>query len=212
MIKKNAFYLSLIIIYLLFLMKDNIFKLVPLPKLNEIACSNMTSFYQEEYQNISKLLDINVKDFNITYSKILIRNIYDFYDKITIEKGTSDHFKKGNIVLNDQGLVGVITKVSKNSSEVSLLTNNSTNVSVKINNSYGILHAKDNKLIVENIKLDSVIGIGDSIYTSGLTEIPGNILIGTIKDIKKDKLELEYLIEVKPSVNFHNLNYVGVLK
>ena len=41
--------------------------------------------------------------------------------------------------------------------------------------------------------------------------IKEGLLIGRIKDIKKDNLELEYIIEVTPEVDFNNLNYVGVI-
>jgi len=34
----------------------------------------------------------------------------------------------------------------------------------------------------------------------------------SIYNITKDNLELEYIIEVTPAANFHNLNYVGVIK
>ena len=62
------------------------------------------------------------------------------------------------------------------------------------------------------IKLENAIKEGDKVYTSGLTNITKDILIGTVSNITKDNLELEYIIEVTPAANFHNLNYVGVIK
>lgn len=207
--KKNIFYISLIIIYLLFLAKDYFFKLFDnfTPNYN---CEAET-FYQKEYENISKLLDIPSDNYEIIYSKVIFRNIYEFYNKITITKGENE-ITPGSAVVNNEGLIGIIDKSYKNYSEVQLLTNDNVNLSVKINNSYGILTSKNNKIIIKSIKLENAIKEGDKVYTSGLTNITKDILIGTVSNITKDNLELEYIIEVTPAANFHNLNYVGVIK
>ena len=207
--KKNIFYISLIIIYLLFLAKDYFFKLFDnfTPNYN---CEAET-FYQKEYENISKLLDIPSDNYEIIYSKVIFRNIYEFYNKITITKGENE-ITPGSAVVNNEGLIGIIDKSYKNYSEVQLLTNDNINLSVKINNSYGILTSKNNKIIIKSIKLENAIKEGDKVYTSGLTNITKDILIGTVSNITKDNLELEYIIEVTPAANFHNLNYVGVIK
>lgn len=207
--KKNIFYISLIIIYLLFLAKDYFFKLFD--NFTPDYYCERENFYQKEYENISKLLDIPSDNYEIIYSKVIFRNIYEFYNKVTIAKGENE-ITVGSAVVNNEGLIGIIDKSYKNYSEVQLLTNDNINLSVKINNSYGILTSKNNKIIIRNIKLESVIKEGDKVYTSGLTNITKDILIGTVSNITKDDLELEYIIEVTPAANFHNLNYVGVIK
>ena len=137
--KKNIFYISLIIIYLLFLAKDYFFKLFDNFTPN-YYCEAET-FYQKEYENISKLLDIPSDNYEIIYSKVIFRNIYEFYNKITITKGENE-ITPGSAVVNNEGLIGIIDKSYKNYSEVQLLTNDNINLSVKINNSYGILTSK----------------------------------------------------------------------
>ncbi|MCM1053560.1 MAG: rod shape-determining protein MreC [Ruminococcus sp.] len=212
MLKKKYFYIVLIIIYLAFLMKDIFLK--PISNINVLKgnyLNNKEEYYKNEYENLSKMLNIEPNSYDITYSKIITRNIYEFWNKITIAKGSNNNIKKGDIVINEDGVIGLISKVYNNYSEVLLITNNKTNISVKINDSYGILTSLDNKLIVKNIKLNSEIKKDDKIYTSGLTDIPEGLFIGTVSSINKDNLELEYIIEVIPSVNLNNLNYIGVL-
>lgn len=212
MIKKNWFYLSLIIIYLIFLSKDFVFSLIN--NYNDIdnIYKSKELYYEKEYESLMNQLKIEPNNYDVIYSKIIFRDIYEFYDKITILKGEADNLKKGSVVINNDGLVGVINKTYQNYSEIQLLTNKDINISVKINESYGILTASNNNIYIKNIKLQDKINEGDKIYTSGLTKIPENILIGTVKSFQKDNLELEYIIEVTPSVNFHNLRYVGVIK
>jgi len=212
MIKKNWFYLSLIIIYLIFLSKDFVFSLIN--NYNDIdnIYKSKELYYEKEYKSLMNQLKIEPNNYDVIYSKIIFRDIYEFYDKITILKGEVDNLKKGSVVINNDGLVGVINKTYQNYSEIQLLTNKDINISVKINESYGILTASNNNIYIKNIKLQDKINEGDKVYTSGLTKIPENILIGTVKSFQKDNLELEYIIEVTPSVNFHNLRYVGVIK
>ena len=206
--KNKLFYLSLIIIYLLVLSKDTLISLFS----SSIYLENLKeSYYEGEYNNLSKMLDIKTSNYNITYSKIIMRDIYDFYNIITLDKGLNDNINKGNIVVNESGVIGLVTSVSKSSSEVSLLTNNKIKLSVKINNSYGILTSKDNKIIVENIKSQEEIKENDLVYTSGLTLIKEGLLIGKVTKIKKDNLDLEYILEITPSVNFNDIHYVGVI-
>lgn len=212
MLKKNWFYIALIIIYLLFLMKDTFFRtLSTSEELNNFYCTEEFTYYKEEYNNLLNSLDIAVPTYHIEYTKVIARDIYEFFDKITIAKGANNNLKTGDLVINNFGLVGVISAVNQNSSEVHLLTNSNINISVKINNSYGILSARDSKLYVKNIKSNSEINVGDSVYTSGLTNIPEAVFVGEVSSITKDNLELEYIIELKSSVDFYNLKYLGVI-
>jgi len=212
MLRKNYFYICLILIYLLYLSKDSLFKLIDNKnEINNYICNNNNLYYEDEYKKISNLLNIEIINNKIIYSKIISRDIYGFYDKVIINKGSNNNIKKGDIVINEKGLIGLINKVNKNSSEVKLITNSDTSISVKINNSYGILKSKNNKLYVENIKLDKEINIEDKVYTSGLTDIPEGIIIGAVSKVNKDSLELEYIIDINSSNNFNNIKYVGVI-
>ncbi len=209
---KNKFFpFIILIIYLLFLSKDKLFASFDIKNLSTTLNNTKASYYETEYNALTKTLNLNNLGYNIVYSKVIFQDIYDFYNKITILKGTSDNLKKGDIVLNEDGVIGVISTPYNSYSEVSLLTNPNINLSVKINNSYGILKSSDNKIIIENVLVNNPLKEGDKVYTSGLTDIKGGLLIGTIKKIEVDDLGLEYKIEVNPSASLYNLNYLGVL-
>lgn len=211
MIRKKWFYLSLIIIYLLFLMKDSFIGLIDNQKdITNSICELENKNIINEYNELLNLVNLHKNNYHLVYSKIIKREIYEFNDKVTILKGSKDNIKKGDIVINEYGLVGIINKVNNNSSELSLITNNDTNISVKVGESYGILYSKDNKLKIRNMKIEGVIKEGDEVITSGLTNIPEGIKIGKVSDIKKDELELEYILDIE-GISLHNLKYVGVL-
>ena len=64
--KKNFFYISLIIIYILYLTKDNLFALTSnLESLNNFTSDIKESYYETEYQKLSNILKINPSAFNI---------------------------------------------------------------------------------------------------------------------------------------------------
>lgn len=211
MIRKNWFYISLIIIYLIFLTKDSFIGLIN--NKDDIANSKCTlenNSIIKDYEKLLNFMNLNENKQELIYSKVIAREIYEFYDKITITKNENDNIKKGDIVINEYGLIGTISKVNKNSCEVSLITSNDTNISVKVGESYGILYSKDHKLKIKNMKIEGSIKEGDEVYTSGLTSVPEGIKIGKIKNIKKDELELEYILDIE-SISLHNLKYLGVI-
>ena len=207
-LKNKGFYWALLIIYLLFISKDTILSIFNTS--NKELYQNPT-YYEEEYHKLSELVDLENTQSKIIYTQVLLRDIYEFYDTITINKGTKNNVKVGDPIINSKGLIGLIKETHKNYSKVALLTNNKTNLSVKINNSYGILTSIDGQLVVKNLKLGSNLAVGDAIYTSGLTEVKEGILVGTVKEINTDNLELEYQIKVEAVSDFQDLKYLGVI-
>ena len=211
MIRKNWFYISLIIIYLIFLTKDSFIGLIN--NKDDIANSKCTlenNSIIKDYEKLLNFMNLTENKQELIYSKVITREIYEFYDKITITKNENDNIKKGDIVISEYGLIGTISRVNKNSCEVSLITSNDTNISVKVGESYGILYSKNHKLKIKNMKIEGSIKEGDEVYTSGLTLVPEGIKIGKVKNIKKDELELEYILDIE-SISLHNLKYLGVI-
>lgn len=212
MLKKNWFVIVVLVLYLLFLAKDHFFGFLDnTQNLDSYLTDVKLLYYQNEYQEMKKLLDIDDQDYSFLYSKVLLRDIYYFYDEITIGKGSSDGIKVQDLVVNEEGVVGIIKEVKNHSSVVQLLTHSDTQLSVKINQSYGILTSVDHEIIVKNIKLDQDIQVGDLVYTSGLTSIPGDILVGSVKEIRTDGLELEYILDVESATYLQDIRYVAVL-
>lgn len=210
--KKNYFYIGLLIIYILFLTKDSLFNLIGnKDNIENYLCSKDNLYYKEEYKDLAKLMNVELANNKVIYSKIIFRDIYKFYDKITISKGINDGIRVGDAVINEYGIIGVVAKTYKNYSEVNLITNNKMNISVKINDSYGILSCENDKIIVKNIKLNNEIKALDKVYTSGLTAIPEGLYIGEVESVNKDNLELEYVLDIGDFKNYINLKYVGVV-
>ena len=212
MIKKNAYIIILLILYLLFLCQDHLLGFLDnTDNLMSSIYDEKLKYYQNEYEEMQKLLNIEVLDYQAIYSKVILRDIYAFYNEITIGKGSYDGVSKGDLVVNEKGVIGLVKSVNKHTSIVELLTNSNIELSVKINQSYGILTSVDNEIIVKNVKLDDEIKVGDFVTTSGLTSVPGEILVGKVSEIKTDTLGLEYILEVDAVAYLQDISYVAVL-
>lgn len=206
-LKNNYMFL---ILFIIFLLKEPIYNIINYndKTYTTIKCDNLESDYNKllEFNNI----DIN---YNLEYTNtyIIYKDIYDYMNEITI-KGGKDKGFNNNLVIYDNTLIGIITKVNKNSSIVRLLTNNKSKISVKINEEVGVLEYINNKLIVSNISNYSDIKVGDLIYTSGLGSVEENIYIGLVKSITLDNLGIEKYIEVSYNIDIKDIDYVTVIE
>lgn len=215
MMKKNKEYIILLFLFLLgiFIFNINTFSLndyqeKTLNSLSNIYCENIKKDYEELLEANQFLITNNL---NAILTKVKFRNIYNYKNSLTIYKGSRDNIVKGMLVLDENGLVGIIDKVYKNNSEVKLITNKDINISVKINNSYGILKLRDGKIIVTDLTLYDEINVDDEVYTSGIGNLLGNIFIGKVKNIDIDKNNIEKTLEISLGSNLNNLNYLYVV-
>lgn len=142
-------------------------------------------------------------------AKIALRDVYDFYDVISI--AVDSKVKKGDAVINEEGLVGIVSDVNKYTATVDMLTGK-IKISVKVGNSFGIIDEydkKENRLIIHNINNYADIEDGSLVETSGLQEIDAGIKIGEVTSSKI--VGVEKIVYVEPAVDFSNLNYLMVI-
>ena len=215
MIRKYKDYILLLIVFILIIFTPYISRLIYYFN-NDLNIDNITNSYcnslESEYNELLEINEFNIaSNLNLIISKVYLRNIYNFTSTLTIYKGSNLGISDGMAVINDKGLIGVIDSASSDTSVVKLITNNSSNISVRINDSYGTLKMLDNKLVVKDLTADALISIGDSIYTSGLGDLPKDIYVGKVVDVTLNNTEIEKIIEVSPAVDLNNINYVLVV-
>lgn len=157
-------------------------------------------YLKNELNNIKDIYKINY-DVNYDISKVLYR---DLYNNNTIIISNND-YNVGDLVINQDGLIGIINLIS-DKCYVELLSND-LNLSVKINDNYGIL----NNSVISMIDKYADINIGDKVYTSGLTNIVGDIYVGEVIKTYSSYDNLGKMAIIK-LVNSDNLNYVGVIR
>lgn len=158
---------------------------------------------KEKLYNVEQLRN-NSDDYVI--GKVLVRDLYNFYDELIIDLGEKDGIKEGDAVLNEDGLIGIVYKTLKERSFVKLLTSD-YNVSVIIGDFFGNLNSGKVTLLDKYSEIEP----GDCIYTSGYGEIEKGIFIGTVESVDYDKYSLGKEVVVS-LIDNKMLSYILVLK
>lgn len=214
MIKKYKDYILLLIVFLLFIFSGSInrFLIAINPNLDTKNIElNYDKYLKDELDNIKKINNIEFNDdLDLQVSRVKYRNVYEYSDTLTIYKGFKNNVFVNDVVLNNDGLIGIVTKTYDYYSIVTLITNKNSNISVKINDAIGILKTINNTLVVTNINNYEKVNVDDEIYTSGLGNLPDNIYIGKVKSINLNNTEIEKVVEVNINDRLEKLDYVFI--
>lgn len=214
MIKKYKDYILLLIVFLLFIFSGSInrFLIAINPNLDTKNIElNYDKYLKDELDNIKKINNIEFNnDLNLQVSRVKYRNVYEYSDTLTIYKGFKNNVFVNDVVLNNDGLIGIVTKTYDYYSIVTLITNKNSNISVKINDAIGILKTINNTLVVTNINNYEKVNVDDEIYTSGLGNLPDNIYIGKVKSINLNNTEIEKVVEVNINDRLEKLDYLFI--
>lgn len=228
--KKNNIYILIFLVILLIIVtsKDilkstfnNILEIIYLKDNNSLVINNeLTKNYINTLENdIKEYKDISNLN-NCISSTVIYRNPSYWYDEITINKGKTDNIKPNSVVINNKGIIGIITKVYDNSSEVSLITNinKDKKITVGITNEddiiYGIITKYDkykNELIIGEITKDIEFIDNLNVITTNFTNtFKEGIILGKVKNIINDSDGLSKNAIVNPAVDYNNIKYVCV--
>lgn len=179
---------------------------------------------EKENEELKELLKIksSLLDYDKVNATIVNRNVGYWYDKFVINVGEKDGIKPKMAVVINNGVIGYISETSNYTSNVQLLTakNLKNKISIKIelaNKKYanGILtgYDQDKRVYkIEGISYQGEIPDKAKVTTTGLSDLfPSGILIGYVETTTTDNFDLGKIVEVKPSVDFDDINYVSVL-
>ncbi len=174
----------------------------------------------DELKNLLRLNEITAT-YNIINATVINRNMKEFYDTVVIDKGYNDGVDIGYAVVTNEGLVGKVIKLGKETSTIKLLTSSdlynmlSVNIHTSDGDIYGILSDYDeqtNSFIIGGIDELTRIEVGDIVSTTGLeNNYPNGINIGKVVRISKDNFDLAYILKVESYIDFNNFHYVAVL-
>ena len=167
----------LITFFILLIIRPFFYELL-IPK-KEITINNINVLESKDNSN------------NYIYGKLLYQNPYKFNEEFVI--AVDDNLVNINdYVINEKGLLGLITKKYNNIGIVKMVTSKDFLLQVQINNCYGLL----NHSLITNVDAHCSINIGDRVYTSNLYHIKEKIGIGSISKIIKDENNITSSFEI----------------
>lgn len=141
-------------------------------------------------------IDSGYLKFNQNYQYIpatVIRNEFTKADNyLTLDKGTSDSIKIDMGVINEKGIIGMVSNTSKKYASVISILNQKSKINVKLKKAdyFGSLvwdGTRYNIIQLIDLPRQAAINVGDTIITGGQSTIfPIGILVGTIKDFETE--------------------------
>ena len=142
-----------------------------------------------------------------------------YNQQVLIAAGSDSGVARNDPVVTQDGLVGLVTDMTSNGAEVTLLTDQSSAVSAVVleSGAAGIVRHSSSSLILDRVGKDELVEEGNLVITAGWRTgkleslFPRGIPIGTVQSVGQQDVDLYKRIQVAPLVNFDSLSDVIVL-
>ena len=176
-----------------------------------------------ENERLRTLLDFKEdRDlFTVTGVRITGKDPGNWFNTLTVDKGSKDGIIVNMAVVTDKGLIGRVTDVGSHWSKVRTIVDGQSSVSALIERTRDNGMVKGNNTLtfedglcqMINLPLDSDVVAGDRIITSGLDGIfPKGINIGEVVEVSSEKRETYKTAIVKPDADFMRIEEVLVIR
>jgi rod shape-determining protein MreC len=148
-------------------------------------------------------------------AEIIGKDPSSWFRTLTINRGSSDGVQKGMPVVTVEGVVGQVLTSSPNYSKVLLATdpNSAIDVITQKTRVQGIAKGLGREAYALHYILKSAeVEKDDYILTSGLGGVfPKGLMVGTVAAVKKSRRGMFQEIEIKPAVDFSQLEYLIII-
>lgn len=137
---------------------------------------------------------------------------------LTIERGSNQGVQRDMGVIGSTGIVGRVVDVSANYAVVMSLLHRQNRVSARMKKTgqTGIVQWDGESpffLTLINVPRSEEVAKGDTVVTSQYSYLfPEGLMVGTVASIMEDKTSNFYTLKIRPSVNFHSVEYVTVVE
>ena len=162
----------------------------------------------------NQLLFASKKITDKIFAEIIGESADNNHDISLINRGSNQLVQRNYIVLRKEGLVGRIQSVSPFQSSVQLITDRRSRVSslIQRNRIRGLIYGTHKGLEMRQINQHANIKIGDRVISSGLGGLyPKGLLIGWVKEIRRQKHELFKTAILDSAVDFNQIEEVFVI-
>lgn len=156
------------------------------------------------------------QQYSYTIAHVVSNSINLAENYITLDKGSRDGIKQDLGVADQNGVIGLVAKVSEHYSLVLSVLNPKLRLSVMLQNSsaYGSLYwdgADYRHAILADLPRNVNFEVGDTVVTTGYTStFPKNVPVGRVKDWV-DRGENFLSIRIELFADFNRLNDVHVI-
>lgn len=170
-----------------------------------------------ENKRLKSLLTLKeIESRYVTSAQVIAKNIDQWSNTLTLEKGSKDGLEKNMAAITEKGLLGKLSNVSPSYSQLLLLTDITFSVAVRLQESRaeGVLSGTGFRTCkLKYIPYEEKVEEGDIVITSGLDSLfPPGIPVGFISKKSQKEIGLFQDIEVLPFVNDREIEVVTIIK
>lgn len=170
----------------------------------------------QENQRLRGLLSFKQEvSYRLVAAHVIARDPSCWNSVVIVDKGSNDGVKENAPVMGFAGLAGKVIESGSNTSKIMLLNDPGFKVSALIQRSRHeglVTGTLENRLIMRYLLPDTDVKIGDSVITSGLSELfPKGMLIGTVLSIGEEYAGLNLYCVVKPAIDPLKLEEVMII-
>lgn len=182
--------------------------------------SQISGDVEAENKKLRQLLDLKesyTSGWTTVAAEVTGREADNWYEKLTINKGSKDGIAEGMAVVDQNGLVGKIVNVTKNTADVQLIVDSGGALGGMMQKSSieGVLQGiGGGKGLISMTKLpyNADIQLNDVVVTSGVGGVfPAGLLVGTVAKVNTSADGLSKEAIIQPYVDFNDLAFVLVI-
>ncbi len=188
-------------------------------KIDQLAFENARlKSAQQENQGLRKALNYKqISNFNLLPVEVLNSDPTGFTQVLVIDKGSSQGVGINQPVVVAPGLlVGKITKLYPNSSEVTLITDPSIVINAEVVDSgaRGLVRGEHGLgLSLDLVTQNELIKTADEVITSGLSsDFPRGLLIGDVSGIRSSATDLFQKAFISSAADLRSLRFLFVIQ
>ena len=173
--------------------------------------------YSEKEFSDTLVPDAGTDHFDFIVAHVINNSISKPYNYLTIDKGSDDGVKAELGVIDQNGVVGIVSVTGRKNARVISLLNPNLRLSCKIKNSdhFGSLVWDGNDpttALLEELPRHTVYNPGDTIVTSGYSAVfPPGLPVGIILDDNRDHNENFFTLKIRLFADFTALGNVQIV-
>jgi rod shape-determining protein MreC len=147
-------------------------------------------------------------------AQVIGKDPSQWFKTIIVNRGSSDGVQQGMPAVTVEGIVGQVVNTSPHYAKILLATDPNSAIDVLIQKTrvQGIIKGKGTLYQLHYVLKNSEVEKGDQIVTSGLGGVfPKGLPVGIISNVTKTKRGMFQHIEIEPSTDFTQLEYVVII-
>jgi len=147
------------------------------------------------------LLFSTQEDFKLLPAKVIAMDPFPNYRLLTVDKGEKDGLKKNMGAIIEEGVIGYVFRVYKDTAQILLLSDRNAVLPVTVQRSrvHGLIEGYDEQFLkLKYLRNEADVQINDQIVTSGIDDFfPPGLPIGAVSQIHKEQYGLSQDVDIR---------------